>query len=86
MIGAEERAKMLEMRALNYEIREIAEELDVSRNTVTRHLNKLKDEADSTGDPEKVVVKTVMEGMVQRKSAEELMSGMAQTALDNRKG
>lgn len=83
MIGAKEKAKMIEMRALNYEIGEIAEELDVSRNTVTRHLKKLKEEADATGDLEQVVVKTVMEGMVQKKSPEELMSGMAQTKLKN---
>lgn len=73
MIDPDDKATMVKMRGLNYDIEEIASELGVSRNTVTRHLKELREAAESTGETERIVVKTLMEGIIQEKSAEELM-------------
>lgn len=48
--------KILTMIALNYEKQEIAEELDVSRNTVRNRLIKFREFAESSKQDEQIVV------------------------------
>lgn len=72
-VGPAEKAEMVAMRALNHEIGEIADHLNVSRNTVARHLQKLREKAGSPDGCEEVVVRTLARGMIEQQSAEEMM-------------
>lgn len=72
-IGPSEKSKMVVMRVLNHEIGEIADHLHVSRNTIRRHLEQLREEAGDPGGCEEVVVRTLSHATIERRSAEELM-------------
>jgi orotate phosphoribosyltransferase-like protein len=50
-LSNDQRREILKLRALDYTKEEIAEEANVSRNTVTRHLTDMREEIESH-DPE----------------------------------
>lgn len=53
------RAEIVRLRALDYDKTEIAEELGISRNTVTRQLQQVREEAEEAENPETVVVELI---------------------------
>lgn len=63
-LDKETRGKIVRLRALDYNKQEIAEELDISRNTVSRHLQEIQEEAQEADDPDAVVLDAVLAGMI----------------------
>jgi len=53
------RGEIVRLRALDYDKQEIAEELGVSRNTVSRHLQEVREEAEESGDSNSVVLEAI---------------------------
>lgn len=51
-ISNEVRRKIVRMRALDYDKQEIADQLGISRNTVRRHLNDVRNEVESSDAPD----------------------------------
>lgn len=60
-IPYETRRRMVRLRALDYTKQEIAEELDVSRNTVSRHLEQVREEVESSDQPEMVLAELLFD-------------------------
>jgi len=57
------------MRALNYEIKEIVNEVNVSRNTISRRLENLRKQKE---DNTKTVLKTIAKGKIEELDSSEL--------------
>jgi IS30 family transposase len=57
------------MRALNYEIGEIANEVNVSRNTISRRLENLRNRKECNT---KTVLKTIAKGKIEELDSSEL--------------
>jgi len=57
------------MRALNYEIKEIVNEVNVSRNTISRRLKDLRNQKE---DNTKTVLKTIAKGKIEELDSSEL--------------
>jgi len=62
-ISDETRGKIVQMRALDYTKQEIADELNISRNTVSKHLKEVQNEAEESDDPESVVFGALLAGI-----------------------
>jgi predicted DNA-binding protein YlxM (UPF0122 family) len=58
-IGQDTRSEIVKLRALDYNKKQIAEEVDVSRQTVSNHLEEIRKEAESRDDAEKVLQKYI---------------------------
>lgn len=58
------KGQMVAMRALDYDKKQIAEELDVAPRTVSRHLSEIREEAEQEGDEVAKVVEMVLAGAV----------------------
>lgn len=51
-ISDEDRRQIVRLRALDYDKQEIAEKVGVSRNTVRRHLEDIRNEVENSESPE----------------------------------
>lgn len=65
-------AKIVTYRALNYEIGYIADELNISRNTVTRRLEKLRENDKYESDIEAILT-TLAKGKVEELNDEQIL-------------
>lgn len=63
-LDKETRGQIVRLRALDYDKQEIAEELGISRNTVSRHLEEIQEEAQEAEDPDAVVLDAILAGMI----------------------
>lgn len=63
-ISDTQKAKIVMYRGLNYEFADIAEEVGVSRSTVSSYLNEYKDQAEASPDPITEVYGPVVLGAV----------------------
>jgi transcriptional antiterminator len=50
-ISTQEQREIVRMRALDHTKQEIADQLDISRNTVTRHLKEIREDIESENSP-----------------------------------
>lgn len=62
-LDKETRGEIVRLRALDYDKQEIANRLDVSRNTVSRHLQDVQQEARESEDPDAVLLNTIAAGI-----------------------
>lgn len=63
-IDKETRGQIVRLRALDYDKQDIAEELGISRNTVSRHLEEIQEEAQKAEDPDAVILDALLAGMI----------------------
>lgn len=55
----EDRSQIVKLRALDYNKTEIGNQIGVSRQTVTKHLEEIRNEAEAEGDAELVLSKYI---------------------------
>lgn len=67
---------MVVMRALNYEIKEISDEVNVSRNTISRKLENLRNQ---NQDRTKTVLRTIAKGKIDELDSAELANILVNT-------
>ena len=56
--------QIVRLRALDYNKGEIADELNISRNTVSRHLEQVQQKAEAASDSDAVALEAFLKGMV----------------------